>query len=138
VNASEWLIICKSVETKWGQSRRWDRAGDLAIDKMVTGLNMTWAEKAIDQLAQGTGAEHAPAPVKVLSVGHELQDADRRLSSSSLRSPAECRHPEPYGFTIEDETRIAFCRYCYAEWEAPKIKSIGEIAEAAQTRGVPE
>jgi hypothetical protein len=134
MTAAEWLTICKKVEARWGQSRRWDQAGDLALDKTVTALGAEWAEKAIDDLVNTD--EHAPAPAKVLRLGHELQAATRRLDSG-LENPLECAHPQPWGFDIIDGKRIAFCRYCYSEWEAPNIKSMSELTDIKETRNIP-
>ena len=131
MSPAEWETIVVEVRHLFGPSAKWARA-DQAYEQ-VQNLPVEATLEAVRSIFKA-GSAKVPSMSEVIGA----VASGTRIDSSTLQSPAECRHPQPWGFTIEDGKRIAFCRYCYTEWEAPRIKSVGEIAQAAQTRGVPE
>jgi len=132
MSPAEWETIVIEVRHLFGPSSKWARA-DQAYEQ-VQNLPVAATLEAVRSIFKA-GTTKVPSMSEVIGAA----SSGTRLDSAALRSPAECRHPQPWGFTIEDDgTRMAFCRYCYAEWKAPHIRSLGELARAAQTRGVPE
>lgn len=127
---SEWEAVAVEVKYLWGPSAKWERA-DRAYD-MVRELGSDAVLSAVKQMFRN-GMAHPPSMSEVASAA-VIVVGD---STPVLRNPTECNHPQPWGFEIMDGERMAFCRYCYSEWSAPRIKSLGEIAEARQTRNVP-
>jgi hypothetical protein len=131
MSPAEWEGVVIEVRALWGSSAKWARA-DQAYD-MVIGLDRAETMAVVHSMFRN-GSANAPSMSEVIA-GVTVRQVG--TTNSSLENPLECSHPQPWGFDIIDGKRIAFCRYCYSEWEAPNVKSIGEIAEAKETRNIP-
>lgn len=131
MSPAEWEGIVIEVRALWGTSGKWARA-DQAYE-MVMELDRAETMAAVRSMFRN-GSANAPSMSELVATVTARQVG---TTSTALANPLECPHPQPWGFDTIDGKRIAFCRYCYSEWEAPNIKSMGEIADAKETRNIP-
>lgn len=129
MSPTEWEEIAAEVRYLFGSSPKWARA-DVAYP-MVTGLPARETMQVVRDLFKA-GSARCPTMSEVVAA---VASRPGVIGPTALRNPVECKHPAPWGFA--DEPRTAFCRYCYAEWDAPNVKSMGELAVMEQTRGIP-